>query len=122
MSRAALVIALVCSIGLQWAILQTVAWAAMLADNLHSRSLAQAVERTFDGKHPCSLCKAIAKGKQSEKKGALQQSLKKMEFVCERRSFICRPASAFWELSCADETARALPFGPLPPPPRRLSV
>jgi len=63
-----LVLALVAMLGAHWALLQTVAWTTMLADNLRSGSLHDAVTRTFDGQHPCCLCKAIAAGKQSEKK------------------------------------------------------
>jgi hypothetical protein len=65
------VLALVLSTGLHWAALQTVAWTTMLADNLRQQSLTQAVSQTFDGQHPCCLCKAIAAGKQSEKKTEL---------------------------------------------------
>ena len=35
----------------------------MLADNLTTHSFGAALQRTFDGKHPCPLCKAIAEGK-----------------------------------------------------------
>lgn len=41
----------------------------------HSRaaSLSEALTKTFDGKHPCSLCKAIQKGRADEKKQEQQQ-------------------------------------------------
>ena len=60
--------ALVATTGAHWTVLQTVAWTTMLADNLHSSSLPEALVKTFDGKHPCRLCKTIAAGKKSEKK------------------------------------------------------
>ena len=62
------VVALVTTTGLHWAMLQSVAWTTMLADNLRTQSLTEAVTHTFDGKHPCCLCKAIAAGKKSEQK------------------------------------------------------
>jgi hypothetical protein len=74
------VLALVLSTGLHWAALQTVAWTTMLADNLRQQSLTEAVSQTFDGQHPCRLCKAIAAGKQSEKKTELSFQSQKLEF------------------------------------------
>ncbi len=56
--------------GGHWAVLQTVAWAGMLADyTRESGSLAVGVEQTFDGEHPCELCKeiAVAKGRETSR-------------------------------------------------------
>ncbi len=36
-------------------------------------SVQEAISKTFDGKHPCPLCKAIQKGRAAEKKGDTQQ-------------------------------------------------
>src|SRR5262245_52811445 len=72
--------ALLTAIGAHWVVLQSVAWTTMLADNLRTASFPVAVERTFDGKHPCSLCKQIAKGKQTEKKAEFRVELNKFEF------------------------------------------
>jgi len=75
------VAALVLTTGAHWAALQTVAWTTMLAANLSSQqSLAEAVSETFDGKHPCPLCKAITAAKKSEKKSELVSPTLKMEF------------------------------------------
>lgn len=50
--------------GGHWTALQTVAWAEMLHDyTRQSGSLAVAVAQTFDGQHPCDLCRAIAAAK-----------------------------------------------------------
>ena len=47
--------------GGHWAVLQSVAWAGMLADYTRaSGSVATAVGQTFDGEHPCALCRQIA--------------------------------------------------------------
>ena len=55
--------------GGQWAVLQSVAWARMLAEySQQSGSVAQGLERTFDGQHPCNLCRAIQTGKSKEHK------------------------------------------------------
>jgi hypothetical protein len=44
---------------------QCVAWAGMLVNYSQQATVAEAVEMTFDGKHPCRLCLAI---QEAEKK------------------------------------------------------
>lgn len=58
---------LVLSLGLHWALLQTVAWTGMLIAYSRDGSFKQAVVKTFDGKHPCPLCRAIEQGRAEEK-------------------------------------------------------
>jgi hypothetical protein len=67
------VLTLVASLGGHWAMLQTVAWAGMLARNLQRTNLAQAVSDTFDGNHPCAMCKAIKAGRETEQQQEQQQ-------------------------------------------------
>lgn len=64
---------LVLSLGLHWALLQTVAWTGMVISYSQNSSLKAAVTKTFDGKHPCALCKAIQKGRAEEQKREQQQ-------------------------------------------------
>ena len=55
--------------GGQWGVAQSVAWVSMLRDYAkETGSIAQAVSETFDGEHPCELCKQIAMAKADEKK------------------------------------------------------
>jgi hypothetical protein len=76
-----LVIAVLTATGTQWFFYQSIAWSTMFAGNLRSYSLSAAVQRTFDGRHPCCLCQAIAAGKKSEqKKAGFVFQLKKLEF------------------------------------------
>src|SRR5271170_4219100 len=75
-----LVSSLVATLGAHWAVLQTVAWTTMLADNLCTHSLSESVTRTFDGNYPCPICKAIAAGKKSEKKNEFTLQAQKLEF------------------------------------------
>lgn len=63
----------VLSLGLHWALFQTVAWTGMMINYSHNSSFKEAVARTFDGKHPCPVCKAIQKGRAEEQKRAPQQ-------------------------------------------------
>ena len=117
-----LVFALVAMLGAHWALLQTVAWTTMLADNLRSGSLHDAVTRTFDGQHPCCLCKAIAAGKQSEKKAEFSFQLQKLEFPPVKENFILIAQSQFQLLPLENSSAKILPQKPLLPPPRGFFV
>ena len=118
-SKFILVLALACSIGLHWAFFQSLAWTSMLADNLRRDSLAQAVTHTFDGQHPCQLCKAIADGKKSEKKSEWTPCFKTFEFPPATADFVLTAPARFALPSRADTFARTLAETPPTPPPRR---
>ena len=45
--------------------LQVVAWCGMLVSYSRDNSAAEAIEMTFDGDHPCPMCKAIKKAQRS---------------------------------------------------------
>jgi hypothetical protein len=116
------IVALVATTGLHWAALQSVAWTAMLADNLHSGSFCDAVTKTFDGQHPCCLCKAIAAGKQSEKKNEFSFQSKKMEFPPLTEKIILIPPSQFQLLLLENHSANSFAQKPLLQPPRGCFV
>lgn len=59
--RCLAVLALVLSLGLHWAFLQTIAWTGMIVSYARDGSLVEAVNKTFDGNHPCRMCKTIQK-------------------------------------------------------------
>ncbi len=89
--------ALFLTAGGHYALLQTVAWTTMVNDFSRTGSLSMAVEKTFDGRHPCPLCKKIAKARSAEGKApAAVKSEKKAEgFFAQSASSIplpvCRP-------------------------------
>jgi hypothetical protein len=117
-----LVLALVAMLGAHWVLLQTVAWTAMLADNLHSDSFCAAVAKTFDGNHPCDICKAIAAGKQSEKKTDLSFQSQKLEFPPLKENFVLIEPSQFQLLPLENFSAKSLSQKPLLQPPRGFFV
>ena len=77
--------ALFSMVGGHWVVLQGVAWARMVHEYSSQESLSFAVQKTFSGRHPCSLCKKIALGKQKEKKtsATLEKINKKTEGFIE---------------------------------------
>jgi len=116
------ILALVASTGAHWAALQSVAWTAMLADNLRAHSLSESVARTFDGKYPCPICKAIAAAKKSEKKNEFTLQTQKLEFPPANKNPLLFAPSNFRLLPMVNFFADPLAQKPLTPPPRGFSV
>ena len=65
------------AIGGPLALLQGVAWVTMVHDFSKSGSLSQAVEKTFDGQHPCPLCQKLAKARAAEEKAPVSVKIDK---------------------------------------------
>jgi hypothetical protein len=117
------VLALVLTTGLHWAALQTVAWTTMLAANLSSQqSLTEAVSETFDGKHLCPLCRAIAAAKKSEKKSEAVPANLKLEFPPAMKNLVLVAPTQFQPLPQVNIFAESLAHPPLTPPPRATFV
>jgi hypothetical protein len=109
---------LVATVGAHWALLQSVAWTTMLADNLRFGSVSEAVSRTFDGKHPCPLCKAIAAGRKSEKKREFAPSAQKFEFPLAQTAALPPTPAVFELVAAAHHFVEAPALQPPSPPPR----
>lgn len=52
-------------------VLQLVAWAQMIKDYSQTKGVITGVLETFDGKHPCQMCKKISVSQQEEQKKPL---------------------------------------------------
>lgn len=115
-----IVVALASSIGLHWALLQTVAWAGMIVSYAQESPLTEAVVKTFDGQHPCKLCKQIAKGKGSEKKSEYEFAVSKVKIAYAQVAFIFSMPTLSWELGAYSDAARPRTDAPPIPPPRNL--
>jgi hypothetical protein len=106
--------------GGHWFALQSVAWAAMLVANLRTTPVAQAVTNTFDGQHPCPLCKAIAAGKKSETKSELTIPSMKLEFLLSPREFAPFVDCRFEVIPPENQITEAMDQQPPTPPPRAI--
>jgi hypothetical protein len=60
--------ALILGTGAQWFVLQSVAWTNMMVSFSQTASIGEALEKTFDGKNPCDLCKHIRDAKKETEK------------------------------------------------------
>ena len=89
----------------------------MLLSYSRSGSIASAVAKTFDGKHPCPLCKAIHKAEQSGKKQDFQPG-RKIDMDCLRQTALLIPPTQDFAWPAFVENGSG--FGPEPgvPPPR----
>jgi hypothetical protein len=116
------ILALVAMLGAHWTLLQTIAWTTMLADNLQSSSLHVAMEKTFDGQHPCCLCKAIAAGKKSERKNESSLQKQKLEFPPAKENLALIAPSQFQLLPLENFSAKSFLQKPLLLPPRSFFV
>lgn len=117
-----LVFALTAMLGANWAFLQTVAWTGMLANNLRTQGLNEAISRTFDGEHPCPLCEAIAVGKKSESKDPVVSQTQKLEFQLLAGTIIFYAPPMPPGLASADSFVKSIRPKPLLPPPRGFFV
>jgi len=118
-ARATVVLVLCVSVGAPWVALQSVAWATMLVEYSQEATLAKAVVQTFDGNHPCDLCKHV-RVKQSEKKPDAPSTTLKADLLCVKRAIVLIPPQA--ALSFPSELVGASAEVPAPPvpPPRSL--
>jgi hypothetical protein len=106
-------------LGGHWAILQVGAWAGMAVSYSQQAGLMAGLSQTFDGEHPCPICKAIQDGqKHEQKKAPLLRSELKKDYLANWNEFqICRQ----WSEVVYPVLAERL-FGiatePAVPPPR----
>ena len=115
-----MIVAILTATGTHWLAFQSFAWTTMLAENLHTSSWQRALQRTFDGKHPCCLCKEIAKDKQSERKSDAQLEAKKPDFSHNRFEFVFCSPPCFYEVRASDDSTATLTHPPALPPPKEL--
>jgi hypothetical protein len=118
LGKVLVVVALVTTLGAHWALLQTVAWTTMLASNLESASLHDAMAKTFDGMHPCCLCKAIAAAKKSQQKDQFVVDKQKMEFPPLQGNLVLIAPSRLDLFPRKNSFAKSFFPKPATPPPR----
>lgn len=109
--------------GAHWMILQTAAWTGMLVSRAQQGSVAEAVETTFDGEHPCRMCSAIETGQKKEQEQEREfpalKKIQELKFVEVARTEV--PVRESGEVLCWREFAQAgivRADAPLTPPPR----
>ncbi|MBL9160057.1 MAG: hypothetical protein JNJ70_21425 [Verrucomicrobiales bacterium] len=107
-------------LGGHWLALQMVAWMGMFAVNSQQGDLAGALEKTFDGKHPCPLCAAVEAGQQKEKEQQQKQlvdSVNKVNAVLAVAMELPDRVESALVYSVLSESAETTTIRPPSPPP-----
>jgi hypothetical protein len=66
LAQVVVVLSLCVSIGLHWVVLQSAAWVGMAVSYSVEKGVVQGISETFDGEHPCPMCKLVNEGVKSE--------------------------------------------------------
>ncbi len=113
-----MVFVLVLAIGGHWVLLQSAAWVGMAVNFSKTDSLSVTLQKTFNGKHPCRVCKLVKDGKAAEKKEQQQKLGTKIDFHLLPGSSRLIPPSPARHLAPTASHAMARAEVPLLPPPR----
>ncbi|TDU71287.1 hypothetical protein EI77_02410 [Prosthecobacter fusiformis] len=114
-----MVVGVLCiSLGLQWAVLQGVAWTGMLISYARDGSLIEAVSKTFDGEHPCPLCKAVENGQKQDQEKSANTPIKKLDAVLVEVFHIVAPVPQVMIFARLNQQGERRADAPLRMPPR----
>ena len=109
---------LVLSLGLHWAVLQTVAWTGMFLNFVADTSISEAVVKTFNGENPCDLCLLIKESKQPSQDDTAATAKLKFDGVVVDKAVRLFPPGATYELTQVVRAWNARSPAPPKPPPR----
>jgi hypothetical protein len=105
--------------GGHWMALQSMAWTRMLLSYSRDGQIVAAVAKTFDGRHPCSLCKEVEKSKQTEPQPARDMQVENVAaFVEPTQLIVVRAEGSSWKLKNPEWRGEARAEQPTAPPPR----
>ena len=108
---------LVLAVGGHWVLLQSVAWVQMTVSFSQAAPLEEALKMTFDGKHPCALCKAVKQGKSSERESGRNMPDKKIDLFCPGSNMgFLHPLEYPPVLTTAEHASIRAEAPPRPPP------
>ncbi len=117
-----IVLLLCLALGLQWALVQGIAWAEMFISFASEGSVIEAVEKTFDGQHACPLCKKVKEGTQDSKDPQSPQeddAVKELDAVLVSHAVLIPPAGETMYFAPLRAVMIQRNEMPEPPPPRR---
>jgi len=117
LSKWLLVAMLTFSFGMHWVVLQSVAWLGMAVTYSHETCFTEALAKTFDGRHPCKLCKFVAENEKSEKKPDAQKVETKFDpFCASKQLFVISPMPTQPQVYVPGLLVVRNEAPPLPPP------
>jgi len=116
--RSLVIAALIVAIGGHWAILQSVAWMGMAVSFAQTAPLTDALRKTFDGQHPCKLCKAVREGQKSERNNSALKVEIKIDLLLISRSATIDPPAQYVSIPSGPVSFHFHSQSPPTPPPR----
>lgn len=114
--------------GGHWAMLQTAAWSGMLLEYGRSYGVEKAVSMTFDGDHPCALCKKIEAAQKQQSSSEAPQAPRTKEIKPQpaaplpKRMALNDPPSSRLGIERHHFSADSRRDAPPLPPPRWLGA
>jgi hypothetical protein len=107
------------SIGMHTAVLQAAAWARMAVDFARRDTVAVSLEKTFDGRHPCPICRAL-KTTGSPASLAPAPTHSRLAFVAPTAAPRARLVSCSWGVASAPPSTFLDEVFPFAPPPKAV--
>ena len=117
LSRVIALFAAVQILGGHWLALQSVAWIGMVADYSRGETLAVALEKTFDGEHPCVLCKVVKSGREQQQQQEVSKLIVKVEATLAPALRLPPPAASPWQYALRPSLETQRSHAPPTPPP-----
>lgn len=116
--RLLLCAALLYGSGAHWLLVQGAAWAGMVAARARTSSVAEAVTTTFDGRHPCAVCRAVRRGADADSGARLVRPAPTADLAFAAAAAAFRPALVTSASAAAPCAATPRPRVPPSPPPK----
>jgi hypothetical protein len=105
--------------GGHWMALQSLAWTRMLVSYSRGGHIVAAVTKTFDGRHPCSLCKQVERAKSTEPQPSRAMEVENQAtFVVPSMVTAVRMEGVSWKLEIPEWHGKVRAEQPTAPPPR----
>ena len=112
------------SLGLHWGAMQMLGWVSMTVEFARTAPISEALEKTFDGEHPCALCLAVQHRAMPADEHAPEKPKAKMDLkplvisLWEVPVFLIPSASGIASWPAIHFPASGLKDRPPVPPPR----
>lgn len=116
------VVSLLVSASVHLPVLQVVAWSGMIVSYSRTAGLAEAIEMTFDGNHPCPLCKEIRKQQAAPDHELAAPSVPDRQILISEAPAAWSPLLVAICAAAVDRFDRSVaPHRPPVPPPRAIA-
>jgi hypothetical protein len=126
LARLVLLLTAALSIGLHYAVVQMVGWVNMTVEFSQTAPLSEALAMTFDGEHPCELCKLVDQelnqsGQNDQRAPDQKSELKLPPVICWADGIrLLRRSHEALSVIKLDDRARFKRERPPLPPPREV--